>query len=155
MIGFHSLIGVGESLMTVFVLQALFARRPDLLAQPETVPVGKLRGVLVGGFVLTLLVIGCLTPFASTASDGLEAVAKRAGFDSLASDGKSWWLSDYALPADWLAGLDPNSGLGMWVSVVIPFFVGTVVVTGIAAAIAWWAMRRPGVVPTQGTNHAA
>ncbi len=74
MVGVHSLIGVGEGLLTVFALSFIFATRPDLLTG-EAAPGQKAAGwVLVG--LLLAMAITLFSPFASPYSDGLERIAE-------------------------------------------------------------------------------
>lgn len=100
MTGFHSLIGVGEALITGLVLSAVLAARPDLIYEPEMPPgvVAKTGTAVWGGLIVALAAAAFLAPFKSDLSDGLEAVAERVGFNTLGEEPKPWWLSDYELP---------------------------------------------------------
>ena len=90
MAAFHSLIGVGEALITGLVVQFVFAQRPELLYAAETAsvsgtlrPVAGLGKAVAAGLLLALAVAIFLAPFASGYDDGLDAVAGRLGFDAL------------------------------------------------------------------------
>jgi len=82
MAGLHSLIGVGEALITGLVLRVVLVQRPDLVAET---PAGG--GALAGtrrfcatGIMVALAIAAFLSPWASSYADGLEEVARRAGF---------------------------------------------------------------------------
>lgn len=106
---FHSLIGVGEALITGLVLSAVLATRPDLIYSPETPPGFTIRTgrALWAGFTVALAVAAFLAPFASEAADGLEAVGEKVGFQKLAAEPRTWWLSDYSLPVPRTSTEDP------------------------------------------------
>lgn len=85
MLGVHALIGSGEGLITAAALSFLLATRPDMLpgwlgnpgnGRPMH---GRTRGILVGGVVIAAG-LALLSPFASSAPDGLERVAEHLGF---------------------------------------------------------------------------
>ncbi|MEY3330567.1 MAG: hypothetical protein RLZZ115_3452 [Cyanobacteriota bacterium] len=81
MIGVHSLIGIGEGLITAGILTYLITVRPDLLPgdQPQ---LNKWLIPVIG----TLLIAGVLSLFASAWPDGLEKVAEIHGFAELAEN---------------------------------------------------------------------
>ena len=106
MTAFHSLIGIGEALISVAVVSFIWQHRPDLLDTPglsaspsRTAGIG--RGV-TAGLVASLAVAAFVAPFASGLPDGLDAVSQRVGFDELS---QSAWAAfdDYdAIPlGDW------------------------------------------------------
>lgn len=104
MVGWHTLIGVGEALITGLTVSAVVAVRPDLvfaardlrpalkLRQPDgsyvdaprpasaATPRRGLRPVLVGGGAVALLLAGVVSFAASGQPDGLEYVAEDQGF---------------------------------------------------------------------------
>jgi cobalt/nickel transport system permease protein len=124
MVGWHVVIGIGEALITAATVGAVIAVRPDLVfaarglqpalllkasdgtvmeaPAPEAVPVeasgtrglGKLA---VGALLLTLLLAGVASFFASSNPDGLEYVAEDQGFIDSAKDHffGSFALADY------------------------------------------------------------
>ncbi|SDI26172.1 cobalt/nickel transport system permease protein [Sinosporangium album] len=108
--GVHVLIGLGEGAITALTVGAVLAVRPDLvygarrLAPALTlrtadgeVPVAgaaaggaprpaRPGGFMVAGIVVTALLAGVLSFFASASPDGLERVAQDQGFGSAAVD---------------------------------------------------------------------
>jgi cobalt/nickel transport system permease protein len=121
MIGWHTLIGIGEALITAATVGAVVAVRPDLVyaartlmpalklkaadgtlidAEPaaatladdkRAVPVGKFA---LGAVGLILLIAGVASFFASSNPDGLEFVAEEKGFIESARD---HFFGDFAL----------------------------------------------------------
>jgi cobalt/nickel transport system permease protein len=86
--GIHMLIGIGEALITTFVLASIYKARPDLRPfkdisgdKRETRP---LTGVLIYGSLMLLGFVLFVLPFASRWPDGLEKVAATLGFDTKA-----------------------------------------------------------------------
>lgn len=80
MVSVHALIGVGEGVLTALVVAAVLAHRPDLVAGAHAHPRAQ-RGawlVPVGLGLATAVAVG-LSPWASTAPDGLERVAGDLG----------------------------------------------------------------------------
>jgi cobalt/nickel transport system permease protein len=100
MISFHSLIGIGEAIITGFIVSFVYQQRPDLLYRPDTEPtlVAGTGRFLAAGTITALVVAAFLAPFASEHPDGLEAVAEKIGFDVLSSENETSLLSDYELP---------------------------------------------------------
>ncbi len=79
MVGLHSLIGIGEGVITMLVLAAIARTRPELLGNSEG---GSDRGPLVVyGLVIILGLLILVVPYASTLPDGLTKVAQSLGFD--------------------------------------------------------------------------
>jgi cobalt/nickel transport system permease protein len=78
MLGVHTLIGVGEALITVAALAFIFQTRPDLLDE-KSVSARSGRGWVVVGVLISLAVI-LLSPMASVNPDGLNRVAMDFGF---------------------------------------------------------------------------
>jgi cobalt/nickel transport system permease protein len=130
MVAIHSLIGVGEALITAAVVSYVLAQRPDLIlsqtsASGDTVMAGVGR-VTAAGIILALCTGAFLAPFKSNLDDGLEHVSKVQGFSELAHS--AWaFFSDYdAIP---LLG-------GQWqgLSVSVAGVVGTLSVFLLALA---------------------
>ncbi len=89
MVGVHTLIGLGEGVVTGLLVAAVLAARPDLVAGAPTAtddrPQRRLvPGLLVAGAGLgaALLIAACAAPFASSAPDGLERVAADHGLEA-------------------------------------------------------------------------
>ncbi|HEV7999633.1 MAG TPA: energy-coupling factor ABC transporter permease [Planctomycetaceae bacterium] len=102
MVAIHSLIGVGEALITAAIVSYVLAQRPDLIFGPtsqssDTVMAGVGR-ITAAGIVVALCVGAFLAPFKSNLDDGLEHVSKVKGFSELAHS--AWALfADYdAIP---------------------------------------------------------
>jgi cobalt/nickel transport system permease protein len=76
--GIHALIGVGEGLITLGALSFIYTARRDLLIAGEASK-NDSHLVLASGLLLTLA-LAVLSPFASKHPDGLNWVARQAGF---------------------------------------------------------------------------
>ena len=146
MTSFHSLIGVGEALITGGVVSYLLAVRPDLIGTPglPAGPVAGLGRVVWSGAIAALAVAAFVAPFASEAADGLEAVAKEMKFDALKQEPRVLLLSDYEIP---LPGVDSSridsageatqgAASGFWqkLSVSLAGILGTAAILGITFA---------------------
>ena len=88
MVTLHALIGVGEAIITGFVVSVIYQQRPDLLETPQTssdagVP-GAIGRFTAAGLVCALAVAAFAAPFASSLPDGLDSVSER--FRITASD---------------------------------------------------------------------
>jgi len=107
---FHSVIGLGEALITGFVLSVVLDQRPDLVYGQPSLDIMEtetprpswqatpLRTAVVG-LMVALAVAGFLAPFASGYSDGLEAVAEKMGFDAhVDADPQVLVLDEYQVP---------------------------------------------------------
>jgi len=115
MVGWHTLIGVGEAIITGLTVSAVVAVRPDLVYAacglrpalkvrtpdgivevPQAAPAaarisgtsgtGSTGGILVAGGAVALLLAGVVSVFASSNPDGLEFVAGERGFLDTAQD---------------------------------------------------------------------
>lgn len=80
MLGVHALIGIGEAFITTAVVMAVLRSRPDLVfnadrLQPSERQAGRgsVRGPVIAGLAVALLIGVGLSAFASAAPDGLEA----------------------------------------------------------------------------------
>jgi cobalt/nickel transport system permease protein len=121
--GIHALIGVGEGLITVGALAFLMAARPGLVNEPDR---GKpqSRSIWIGGLAIALL-LAVLSPLASAHPDGLEWVAERIGFISIAQEPSYRLIPDYLLPGV------ANEAL----STILAGFLGVALVLGAALLI--------------------
>jgi cobalt/nickel transport system permease protein len=130
MVAIHSLIGVGEALITAAVVSYVLAQRPDLiLGQTGFSGDAAMAGVgrvTVAGVVVALCIGAFLAPFKSNLDDGLEHVSKVQGFSELAHS--AWaFFSDYdAIPL--------LSGHWQGLSVSVAGVVGTLCVLLLALA---------------------
>ncbi len=110
MLGWHTLIGVGEAVITSLTVSSVVAVRPDLVYAARglrpaleirtahgtrTVPAGRPAPVggggrvgpfVIAGATLSLLLAGVVSFYASGRPDGLEYVAESKGFVESATD---------------------------------------------------------------------
>jgi cobalt/nickel transport system permease protein len=123
MAGVHTLIGIGEGLITVGALTFVATARRDLL-EPSRVPAGGLSWAAVG--LALAVAVTLLAPLASPHPDGLERVAEDQGFLAAAKDAPYEIIPDYVLP-----GL-PNEAM----ATIAAGIVGTLIVAGVAFGVA-------------------
>jgi cobalt/nickel transport system permease protein len=102
MVAIHSLIGVGEALITAAVVSYVLAMRPDLIlgqtsASGDAAMAGLGR-VTTAGIVVALCIGAFLAPFKSNLDDGLEHVSKAKGFSELAHSAWSFFADYDAIP---------------------------------------------------------
>lgn len=82
MAGIHSLIGIGEGLITMLVLAAIGTTRPELLPGSNALQAtGERRSVSMYGAIIILGLLILVVPFTSKLPDGLEKVAQTLGFE--------------------------------------------------------------------------
>lgn len=91
MVGVHTVIGIGEGIITGLVVAAVVASRPDLVVGAAGLaPTGRrsrhLGRFVVGALAATLLVAVGVSQLAVDDPDGLEAVAEAQGFDDQAAE---------------------------------------------------------------------
>jgi cobalt/nickel transport system permease protein len=122
LLGVHAFIGIGEALITVAALSFIMKARPQLL---QTSAETGGRGWIVGGIVITLLVV-LVSPFASGFPDGLEWVAEEKGFLDTAVNAPFQILPDYTIPALGETGL----------STILAGVIGALLVAGITFGLA-------------------
>lgn len=106
MVGVHTLIGIGEGLISGMAVGAVLAVRPDLIygardldrASAARKPVIGMRGFVIGGILVTMLMAVVVSQFAAPDPDGLERVATDQGFADSAADHAlaSGVFADYA-----------------------------------------------------------
>lgn len=132
MLLYHALVAVGEAGITGAVVAFLLARRPELILR-ESIPIKPSRyRSAAWGLGLTAAVVAMVaSPWASGWPDGLEAVAERAGFNTLGMD-RPLLLSDYALPLP--SGWDA-------ISVSLAGLLGTIVVLCLGWGLSRWLQR--------------
>lgn len=121
MAGVHMLIGVGEAIITAFVLVAVGQAHPELLYRSEKTTGGGSYQTLLGYGLITATGLALfLSPFASKYPDGLDRVAETHGFAKAARS--AWTLhtpfAEYTVPgiessslATALAGLLGTAGV--------------------------------------------
>jgi cobalt/nickel transport system permease protein len=95
MTGVHSLIGIGEGLITSAALGTVLAVRPDLVAGladvnvagNQTVPTRRaVTAFVAAGLAVAVALVVFVAPNASPDPDGLESVAAETGFAETAQD---------------------------------------------------------------------
>jgi cobalt/nickel transport system permease protein len=121
MAGVHSLIGLGEGLITAGAIALLEASRPEVLSTGENAPGRRGATFVLAGLALALI-LAVLSPWASPSPDGLEAVAEAGAFDVLAQDPLFQLLPDYTVPVIDNAATTTIAAVGL----------GTVIVFGIS-----------------------
>jgi cobalt/nickel transport system permease protein len=94
----HLLIGLGEGLATGLVVMAVLRTRPDLVVGARERGAAAGLGFLGYGLLICLGLAIFVAPFASPWPDGLEAVARRLGFESRAVSAVPAPMADYRLP---------------------------------------------------------
>ena len=150
MLGWHTLIGLGEAFITAATVGAVVAVRPDLvyaarglaetlvLRTPDgrEVPASELEPVeqaaarrspwplLVGGLGVTLVLAGAVSFFASSNPDGLEYVAEQEGFIETAEDSAvgGFTLADYGEVGGIPVGVAGLIGVGLTILVGLAVF---------------------------------
>ncbi len=123
MILFHSLIGVGESLISGGIIRMISSRRPELLYQPESTRVDPTRFPIGQGLLIALLVVAGLVPLASSLPDGLDSALQQSVSVRPEADSVSLF-----------GGYDRIFAKSTWHvwSVILSGFIGTLVVFTIA-----------------------
>ncbi|MFD4586112.1 energy-coupling factor ABC transporter permease [Streptomyces sp. NPDC058423] len=147
MTGVHLLIGVGEAAITAATVGAVLAVRPDLVhgarglsaplklrvdgelvdARPEAAPASAAspRPVLFAGLVISLILAGFVSFYASANPDGLERVAADKGIDKKVEDhaAADSPLADYGVSG--VENVRVSGGLAGVVGVGATLVVGT------------------------------
>ncbi len=123
----HMVIGLGEAVITMLIVAVVMRARPELVTSAvPTVPRTHRRTVAFGAALAIGLMV-LVAPFASSLPDGLEHVAERFGFASLAAASPPAPLPDYTLiplaeASPWLATVLAGA-LGALVAFVVAWFV--------------------------------
>jgi cobalt/nickel transport system permease protein len=135
MVGVHSLIGIGEGLMSALAVGAVLASRPDLVHGATHLDRARLaerrlattRVFVLGGVLVSLVFAMVVSQFAGEDPDGLQSVAAETGF---ADSGTDHALAD-SLFADYATAGIRNETLSLAVAGV----VGTIVTLAVAAGV--------------------
>jgi cobalt/nickel transport system permease protein len=154
MLGWHTLIGIGEAIITGLTVGAVVAVRPDLVyaarrlrpallvrqSDGSMVPAAveqdsdqqprRVRTIVVVGTAVALVLAGIVSFFANGNPDGLEYVAADHGFLATA---REHLLGDFAL-ADY-------GGVGD-VPVGVAGVLGVLITIGLGRLVFRWATRR-------------
>lgn len=138
MVGVHSLIGVGEAVISALAVGAVLASRPDLVHGGSDLNRVELadtrvqtRTFLVGGLLVALALATVVSQFAVEAPDGLERVAEDTGFVVSATDHA---LAD-SLFADYATAGITNESFSLAIAGVVGTVVTLAVVAGIFLAL--------------------
>ena len=143
MVGVHSLIGIGEGVLSALMVSAVLATRPDLVvgahdldidAVADRRPVGA-RAFVLGGLLVAVFFAAVVSQFAVDDPDGLERVAIDEGFERSAEEHAiaDSIFADYAT-----AGID-NETVSLAVAGIAGVALTLLVGFGLLAAA-----RRPG-----------
>jgi cobalt/nickel transport system permease protein len=130
MLGVHTLIGIGEALITVAALAFITRTRPDLLDTEVAATRGSARWAAAG--LVAALAVVLLSPLASSDPDGLEKVAEDVGFLERGLPNMLGPLPDYTVPF-----LGETA-----ISTIAAGLVGALIVAGIAYGLARTLGRR-------------
>ena len=142
MVSFHSLIGLGEALITGVAISFVLNQRPELVADAASVRradascVGHgsaITSTLVAGLVIALAIAAFLSPFASSFDDGLETALSQMGITDFNLTGSVPGLLDsydkVPVPvAAWQTFAVSFSGIGGTLAVfILAWFLGKAV----------------------------
>ena len=97
MVTSHFIIGFGEGIITALIITLLIRVRPDLIYAYERSDENTTKVSFYGLFIILILLLSLVTPFASSSPDGLESVAEEFGFTQ--TDGIVLLLDDYGISA--------------------------------------------------------
>ena len=97
MVTTHFIIGFGEGIITALIITLLIRVRPDLIYAYERSDENTTKVSFYGLFIILILLLSLMTPFASSSPDGLESVAEEFGFTQ--TDGIVLLLDDYGISA--------------------------------------------------------
>jgi len=97
MVTTHFIIGFGEGVITALIITLLIRVRPDLIYAYERSDENTTKVSFYGLFIILILLLSLITPFASSSPDGLESVAEEFGFTE--TDGIVLLLDDYGISA--------------------------------------------------------
>jgi cobalt/nickel transport system permease protein len=95
MVTTHFIIGFGEGIITALIITLLLRVRPDLIYAYERSDENTTKVSFYGLFIILILLLSLITPFASSSPDGLESVAEEFGFTQ--TDGIVLLLDDYGI----------------------------------------------------------
>ena len=140
MVSFHSIIGVGEAVITGSIISFVLAQRPDLIySPPKTTSMGSISSLgraATAGIVCALAVVAFLAPFASAAPDGLEAALSQGTTPEFAEgESTTLVLSDYKMPLP-VAGWQEAGRLEK-LSVILAGAAGISAVLVVSAIFGW------------------
>ena len=97
MVTTHLIIGLGEGIITALIITLLMRVRPDLVYAYDRSDENTTKVSFYGLFIILILLLSLITPFASSSPDGLESVAEEFGFTQ--TEGVVLLLDDYGINA--------------------------------------------------------
>ena len=118
MISTHLFIGLGEGIITALIVSLLLRVRSDLVYVNSNKNNSNNLSTSYGIFILLILSLTLITPYASSSPDGLESVASEFGFEE--TDGIVLLLEDYGI-----SSINNN-----FVSTVASAFLGVLAIAG-------------------------
>ena len=95
MISTHLFIGLGEGIITAIIISLLLRVRSDLVYVNTKKNKSNSLSTSYGIFIILILSLTLITPYASSNPDGLESVATEFGFEE--TDGLVLLLNDYGI----------------------------------------------------------
>ena len=119
MVSSHVLIGVGEGIITGLIVSLLLRVRSDLVYINQNKEIKNNATSFYGIFILLILLLTLITPYASSSPDGLESVAESYGFNE--ESGIVLFLDDYGI-----TNINNN-----FLSTVLSAVLGIVVIVGL------------------------
>ena len=119
MVSSHVLIGIGEGIITGLIVSLLLRVRSDLVYVNQNKEIKNNATSIYGIFILLILLLTLVTPYASSSPDGLESVAESYGFNE--ESGIVLFLDDYGI-----TNINNN-----FLSTVLSTVLGIVVIVGL------------------------
>ena len=119
MVSSHLLIGIGEGIITGLIVSLLLRVRSDLVYVNQNKKIKNNATSFYGLFILLILLLTLITPYASSSPDGLESVAESYGFNE--ESGIVLFLDDYGI-----TNINNN-----FLSTVLSAVLGIVVIVGL------------------------
>ena len=119
MVSSHLLIGIGEGIITGLIVSLLLRVRSDLVYVNQNKKIKYNATSFYGLFILLILLLTLITPYASSSPDGLESVAESYGFNE--ESGIVLFLDDYGI-----TNINNN-----FLSTVLSAVLGIVVIVGL------------------------
>ena len=119
MVSSHLLIGIGEGIITGLIVSLLLRVRSDLVYVNQNKEIKNNATSFYGLFILLILLLTLITPYASSSPDGLESVAESYGFNE--ETGIVLFLDDYGI-----TNINNN-----FLSTVLSAVLGIVVIVGL------------------------
>ena len=120
MISTHLFIGLGEGVITALIISLLLRVRSDLVYANTKKDKSNNLSTSYGIFIVLILSLTLITPYASSSPDGLESVASNFGFEE--TDGVVLLLEDYGI----------SSVNNNFVSTILSALLGIVSIAGVS-----------------------